>query len=1465
MGANNSSGAAPSSDPGSQPTPRNNANTTQGPSGGENEEPAQTQGFEGKTRSKKAYNSTENRKKDDKNSKHAQQPMAFQKNKGKFKPGKSKKKEVDRLLPPKPTSTTKYSLLHDIDFHAVDQHAIDAPLELLMGSYFDLVEYLTDDNSWDDLVKCRVIFRWITSYDIMKMKIDVTPPPNSPLEYFSKIQCDLGSYPNLFYILCEIADVPCVVVEGINKSSMYKIGEPLDREALKAQWNAVYIYDEWRLVDTFWGNMCAENEMPDEWRDMDVTSVATGSVAIGSKADMQSIDGTASVNGDETGPGRGVARQPTILEGTNNLPTEDEISEAGVERRFTDLTWKKYHKKIVDEHYFLTNPSELISTHLPDEDVWQLLEEPIPYAEFQEQAFMRERFHQLDMKIADEIYDNCIIEAIDGEAELILSLPAERSKNYRFKYVLFRSHLSADERTRLDILLDRFVIFEHLEETLRFSFQFPIAGKFKLDIFGLDKTVPDISGYDLVCSYLLVANDTQNCIPLPDYPTIGWGPGITSQSAGIEAISHKESSILTEDGRLEIVIGGREDHKLKMSIRNPFLDEANLDKYAILRWTGSEYIINTRLPKGGMYAMKLYAKKLQSKKGEHANVLNYLIKCYGKGLKNDPFPNINTGNIGANPACKDLGVTCKGCEDGMIFAKDGFAQVEFDNNGDVNLSCELHTNVAAQADRMRVTQKNGNNRNWFYLDLPAEGEYSMNVYAHKKGHDFTDLHNSHAFLVQSTGRPVQEGTVGRVKNSNFWKDTSPVIAETIYTKQSEISIPVPTGIENVIAFLEQKETDGAPTRKNVEIVTELGVTIFKVKLPKHGEYTLHIYEQAEKVYLKSIGRYYIFRSNSVDVVEDDLITIMDAIREERLRVGQDVSAIDATNRALRARKKKNVPVDEKIARAQRLFMSLESSDPAVIRKALEEMLLTQPDPANKLVKKAKKLLRYKEAKIELNHAYKTRNLPALEKAIVKAKSANTDKSLDMPLLLARRLRDRLRVLQRLSDDVRQADHKTVGELKTYDNPPAGVHDSMRAALLLLGHPLSESEKWIQCKAILHQAENENLAQIMANFEPKDVSIATAIEAKGILKPYTEAKMREISPGATGVYIWVESMIKEIEASVGTLKEKKAKPKRPVIIQPNYIKPTKKYVLITMEMLNKPAPLTTEGLFDLGERTYRNAFKRKKLKVLGFPIGHPAGRNSKFTIISDPPDIKPVKLDKGKKTSVSSVNAKGRKNTLAKPSLDKQKQKEGVDKEHYGKNTKDKNHRIQQNDTERYIDDMDIEQFSKGQPSEPESHDFQKVHVNEFHNTRARYTPDSSETNVVDSLRGNVLRNNEQRNLKRNVPRNVPDNVPSNGAPQQVNPNVEQGAKNPNKRPMRKSFTEPRVLEPGKINPHSYLGIHYRETRSDIPIKPMKVDPKLINFKGVNGYADMYELQKSYYEAVKVSGEPVKASVNSKKQ
>ncbi|XP_052106133.1 uncharacterized protein LOC127738791 [Mytilus californianus] len=195
-----------------------------------------------------------------------------------------------------------------------------APNELLVKSYWDLVKYLTDDDTWEDLWKIRSIYKWITSYNIKSLPIDFNPPPNSPLEYFSKIQCDMGNYANLFYVLCQLADVPCVIIDGIAKSSAFKIGEKINKRRTKAQWNAVLIDGEWRLVDLFWASTCVE------------------------------------LNSD------------------------------------------------ADDCYFLTDPRDLLWTHLPDDEDWQLVEKQLPFLEFEKRVYVRERLYELEIDINIPVY-----------------------------------------------------------------------------------------------------------------------------------------------------------------------------------------------------------------------------------------------------------------------------------------------------------------------------------------------------------------------------------------------------------------------------------------------------------------------------------------------------------------------------------------------------------------------------------------------------------------------------------------------------------------------------------------------------------------------------------------------------------------------------------------------------------------------------------------------------------------------------------------------------------------------------------------------------------------------------------------------------------------------------------------------------------------------------------------------------
>lgn len=92
---------------------------------------------------------------------------------------------------------------------------------------------------------------------------------------------------------------------------------------------------------------------------------------------------------------------------------------------------------------------------------------------------------------------------------------------------------------------------------------------------------------------------------------------------------------------------------------------------------------------------------------------------------------------------------------------------------------------------------------------------------------------------------------------------------------------------------------------------------------------------------------------------------------------------------------------------------------------------------------------------ELTQACQRRDLESLKKAIARAKEVNYEHQLDLQLALANRLRDQLERIEKLRHSVLNLDSKTIAEIKTYSNPPDGVHQSMMATFILLGNTPKE--------------------------------------------------------------------------------------------------------------------------------------------------------------------------------------------------------------------------------------------------------------------------------------------------------------------------------------------------------------------------------------------------------------------------
>ena len=180
----------------------------------------------------------------------------------------------------------------------------------------------------------------------------------------------------------------------------------------------------------------------------------------------------------------------------------------------------------VNEFFFIPDPDHLIATHLPDDPQWQLLDTPVTFQEFADGVYIRDRFFQLGMSISDQRMKSGIQQTVGGHAAISLRMPADRSAKYDFRYLLFKSRHSTSAESQIPY--ERFVMYQKKADEISYTARFPMTGRFKLDVFGLEFDRHD--SYDLVCSYLMDCTDAdRKATLLPDCPEIGWGPGSVAE------------------------------------------------------------------------------------------------------------------------------------------------------------------------------------------------------------------------------------------------------------------------------------------------------------------------------------------------------------------------------------------------------------------------------------------------------------------------------------------------------------------------------------------------------------------------------------------------------------------------------------------------------------------------------------------------------------------------------------------------------------------------------------------------------------------------------------------------------------------------------------------------------------------------------------------------------------------------
>lgn len=118
-----------------------------------------------------------------------------------------------------------------------------------------LVKCLTDmyKGKITEADKVKILYNWLTAQNIKFSEFRLTHNFCSVDHQLQKLQDKKNSHAAFFSLLCYFAGIPCVILKGHVKREVSVLNGMSDNDI--REWNAVFVDNQWRLVDSYWGRI----------------------------------------------------------------------------------------------------------------------------------------------------------------------------------------------------------------------------------------------------------------------------------------------------------------------------------------------------------------------------------------------------------------------------------------------------------------------------------------------------------------------------------------------------------------------------------------------------------------------------------------------------------------------------------------------------------------------------------------------------------------------------------------------------------------------------------------------------------------------------------------------------------------------------------------------------------------------------------------------------------------------------------------------------------------------------------------------------------------------------------------------------------------------------------------------------------------------------------------------------------
>ncbi|KAF6026286.1 hypothetical protein EB796_015406 [Bugula neritina] len=269
---------------------------------------------------------------------------------------------------------------------------------------------------------------------------------------------------------------------------------------------------------------------------------------------------------------------------------------------------------------------------------------PVTKPEFIELAFLHKSFYHHDLEL--QSHQSFRFKSITGEEVIRLGYKEERIWSYR----LTCEKSGTVVKSLGGVPLEKCVMVEAFEGTVRYNIRMPSVGNYRVDIFCQDPeyvaTPPSlVTTYIIQCQKGLAGFRN-----FPDLETTLWGPTKQMLQYGLLPKSHKRGSICwyyfillkLSPGCLwknrQITFDSPKEQYLVCHLDTEQETDFDLEQCVIDSYNSEdqEIAVNVLLPLIGLYKLDIYLEP-EKQEGEKVYLVSYLLECIKPSLSASSF------------------------------------------------------------------------------------------------------------------------------------------------------------------------------------------------------------------------------------------------------------------------------------------------------------------------------------------------------------------------------------------------------------------------------------------------------------------------------------------------------------------------------------------------------------------------------------------------------------------------------------------------------------------------------------------------------------------------------------------------------------------------------------------------------------------------------------------------------------